>query len=81
MTGIRTVLPADCCLLTCGVHHNLIHMVSALGRRGRRSPEKACRTSGDVYVCPEVDWRFRYGELRYEVRETPGEVRCGVRAY
>jgi hypothetical protein len=29
----------------------------------------------------EVDWRARYDELRYEVCETPGEVRCGVRAY
>lgn len=29
----------------------------------------------------EVDWRARYDELRYEVCETPGEVRCGVLAY
>ncbi len=29
----------------------------------------------------EVDWRSRYGDLRYEVCETPGEVRCGVVAY
>ncbi|MGH3686865.1 MAG: ATP-grasp ribosomal peptide maturase [Pseudonocardiaceae bacterium] len=29
----------------------------------------------------EVDWRCRYDELRYEVREAPGEVRYGVRAY
>jgi len=28
----------------------------------------------------EVDWRSRYDDLRYEVCETPGEVRCGVRA-
>lgn len=26
-------------------------------------------------------WRARYDELRYEVCETPGEVRCGVLAY
>lgn len=29
----------------------------------------------------EVDWCARYDELRYEVCETPGEVRCGVLAY
>ena len=29
----------------------------------------------------EVDWRSRYDELRYEVCETPDEVRCGVVAY
>ncbi|MFY9809647.1 MAG: ATP-grasp ribosomal peptide maturase, partial [Pseudonocardiaceae bacterium] len=29
----------------------------------------------------EIDWRSRYGDLRYEVYETPGEVRQGVRAY
>jgi hypothetical protein len=28
-----------------------------------------------------VDWRCRYDQLHYEVCETPGEVRCGVRAY
>lgn len=28
-----------------------------------------------------VDWRARYDELRYEVVETPEEVRHGVRAY
>jgi len=28
-----------------------------------------------------VDWRCRYDELRYEVRETPDAVRCGVMAY
>jgi ATP-grasp ribosomal peptide maturase len=29
----------------------------------------------------EIDWRSRYDDLRYEVYETPGEVRHGVRAY
>lgn len=29
----------------------------------------------------KVDWRCRYNDLRYEVCQTPGEVRCGVRAY
>ncbi|MGH3798946.1 MAG: MvdC/MvdD family ATP grasp protein [Pseudonocardiaceae bacterium] len=29
----------------------------------------------------EVDWRSRYDDLRYEVCQTPGEVRCGVGAY
>ena len=29
----------------------------------------------------QVDWRRKYDELRYEVCETPDEVRCGVVAY
>lgn len=29
----------------------------------------------------EVDWRCRYDHLRYEVYETPAEVRSGIRAY
>ncbi len=29
----------------------------------------------------KVDWRTRYSELRYEVRETPDAVRCGAMAY
>jgi glutathione synthase/RimK-type ligase-like ATP-grasp enzyme len=29
----------------------------------------------------EVDWRCRYDHLRYEVCQTPGEVRRGVQAY
>jgi ATP-grasp ribosomal peptide maturase len=29
----------------------------------------------------EIDWRSRYDDLRYEVCDTPGEVRHGVRAY
>ncbi|MGH3830688.1 MAG: ATP-grasp ribosomal peptide maturase [Pseudonocardiaceae bacterium] len=29
----------------------------------------------------EVDWRSRYDDLRYEMCETPDEVRCGVVAY
>jgi ATP-grasp ribosomal peptide maturase len=29
----------------------------------------------------QVDWRCRYEDLRYEVCETPDEVRCGVVAY
>jgi glutathione synthase/RimK-type ligase-like ATP-grasp enzyme len=28
-----------------------------------------------------IDWRSRYNDLRYEVYETPGEVRHGVQAY
>jgi ATP-grasp ribosomal peptide maturase len=28
-----------------------------------------------------VDWRCRYDDLRYEVCQTPSEVRCGVLAY
>lgn len=29
----------------------------------------------------EVDWRARYDDLRYEVCQTPAEVRCGVLSY